>query len=171
MIVVCTGLMFLLYKILESKVFKPLLEHVEQRESLTTGAAFTATQMRQKTAALKARFDESIFKARVEGSARRAAKEKAAAIVGEAENQAAAELSAGRQQIATQISSAKSGAEGAAQDLAKTLASQVYSQLGQATKPQAIFPLRNIDFPTVYSYPTGALQFTVEMRRALRLGI
>jgi len=137
MIVVCTGLMFLLYKVLENKVFMPLLEHVEQRESLTTGAAFTATQMRQKTAALKARFDESIFKARVEGSAKRAeivaaAKEKAAAIIREAENQAAAELAAGRQEIAKQISSAQTGAEGAAQDLAKTLASQVDSQLGQA---------------------------------------
>jgi F0F1-type ATP synthase membrane subunit b/b' len=136
MIVVCTGLVFLLYKTLEVKVFAPLLEHVEQRESLTSGAVFTATQMRQKSAALKARFDEAIFKARVAGNTKRAeivvaAKEKASAIVRSAENEAARELGAGRQDISKQIANARTGAEGEAQELAKRLASQVDTQLSQ----------------------------------------
>ena len=136
MIVVCTGLVFMLYKVLEVKVFTPLLEHVEQRESLTSGAVFTATQMRQKSAALKARFDEAIFKARVAGNTKRseivaAAKEQASAIVRSAENEAASELGVGRQEIARQIAAARSGAEGEAQELAKRLASQVDTQLSQ----------------------------------------
>lgn len=163
MIFVCTGLMFLLYKTLEAKVFAPLLEHVEQRESLTSGAVFTAMQMRQKTAALKARFDESIFKARVEGGARRAeivsaAKEKAQAIVREAEAQAASELSAGRQEIAKQVAGAQTKADGEAQELAKTLANQVDSQLSHANQATfnstlvALFLIAGI----LFAAPVGA---------------
>jgi len=136
MIVVCTVLMFVLYKALEVKVFAPLLEHVEQRESLTSGAVFTASQMRQKSAALKARFDESIFKARVAGNTKRseivaAAKDKASRIIRNAENDAAAELKAGRQDISRQIASAQTGVEGEARELANRLAGQVDAQLAQ----------------------------------------
>jgi F0F1-type ATP synthase membrane subunit b/b' len=136
MIVVCTVLMFVLYKALEVKVFAPLLEHVEQRESLTSGAVFTASQMRQKSAALKARFDESIFKARVAGNTKRseivaAAKEKASGIIRNAENDAATELNAGRQEISRQIASAQTGVEGEARELANRLAGQVDAQLAQ----------------------------------------
>jgi F-type H+-transporting ATPase subunit b len=136
MIVVCTVLMFVLYKALEVKVFAPLLEHVEQRESLTSGAVFTASQMRQKSAALKARFDESIFKARVAGNTKRseivaAAKDKASSIIRNAENDAAAELKAGRQDISRQIASAQTGVEGEARELANRLAGQVDAQLAQ----------------------------------------
>jgi F0F1-type ATP synthase membrane subunit b/b' len=136
MIVVCTGLFFLLYKVLEVKVFAPLLEHVEQRESLTTGAVFTASQMRQKSAALKARFDDAVFKARVAGNTKRseivaAAKERASGIVRDAENAAASELGAGRQEIASQIARAQIGSESEAQELATRLASQVDTQLSQ----------------------------------------
>lgn len=136
MIVVCSGLLFVLYKLLEAKVFMPILEHVEQRESLTIGAIHTASQMRQKSAALKARFDEAIFKARVAGNTQRAeivsaAKEKASAIIRAAENDAAQVLSAGRQEIAHQLASARVSAEKEAQELAQTLAVQVDSQLSQ----------------------------------------
>lgn len=136
MIVVCTVLMFVLYKALEVKVFAPLLEHVERRESLTSGAVFTASQMRQKSAALKARFDESIFKARVAGNTKRseivaAAKDKASSIIRNAENDAAAELKAGRQDISRQIASAQTGVEGEARELANRLAGQVDAQLAQ----------------------------------------
>jgi F0F1-type ATP synthase membrane subunit b/b' len=136
MIVVCTVLMFVLYKALEVKVFTPLLEHVEQRESLTSGAVFTAGQMRQKSAALKARFDEAIFKARVAGNTKRseivaAAKDKAVGIIRNAENEAAAELKAGRQEISRQIASAQTGVETEARDLANRLAGQVDAQLAQ----------------------------------------
>lgn len=137
MIVVCTVLMFALYKALEVNVFAPLLEHVEQRESLTTGAVFTANQMRQKSAALKARFDESIFKARVAGNSKRSeivagAKDKAAGIIRNAENDAAIELKAGRQEIATQVAKAQTGAEVEACELANRLAREVDAHLGQA---------------------------------------
>jgi len=136
MIVVCTGLVFLLYKILEVRVFAPILEHVEQRESLTLGAVHTASQMRQKTQALKARFDEAIFKARVEGNTKRAeivvaAKDKASSIIRQAENDAAKELGVGRQQIASQLANARTSAEAEAQELAKRMASQVDAQLSQ----------------------------------------
>jgi len=138
MIVVCLGLLFMLYKTLEIKVFAPLLEHVEQRESLTTGAVFSASQMRQKSAALKARFDEALFKARVEGNTKRAeiiasAKDRASAIIRQAESEAASELAAGRREIAKQVASAQIGAEGEAQELAKRLASQVDARLAQAS--------------------------------------
>jgi F0F1-type ATP synthase membrane subunit b/b' len=125
-----------LYNTLEAKVFAPLLEHVEQRESLTSGAVFTASQMRQKSSALKARFDESIFRARVAGNTKRseivaAAKEKASSIIRSAENDAAAELKAGRQEISRQITSAQAGVEGEARELANRLAGQVDAQLAR----------------------------------------
>jgi F0F1-type ATP synthase membrane subunit b/b' len=134
MIVVCTALMFFLYKALEVKVFAPLLEHVEQRESVTSGAVFTAAQMRQKSAALKARFDESIFRARVVGNTRRseivaAAKDQASSIIRNAESDAAAELQAGRQEIARQVASAQTSVEGEARELANRLAERVDAQL------------------------------------------
>lgn len=136
MIVVCLGLLSLLYKMLEVKVFTPILEHVEQRESLTTGAVFSASQMRQKSAALKARFDEALFKARVEGNTKRAeivtsAKARATEIVRQAETEAANELGAGRKEISNQMTAAQTKAEGEAQELAKRLASQVDAQLSQ----------------------------------------
>jgi F0F1-type ATP synthase membrane subunit b/b' len=134
MILVCTGLLTILYKLLAVKVFNPLLEHVEQRESLTSGAVHTAGQMRQKTAALKARFDEAIFKARVEGNTKRseivaAAKDKARAIVQSAEDEAAAELVAGRQEIARKLATAKSGADAEADLIAMQLVAQVDNHL------------------------------------------
>ena len=45
MIVVGTFLIFVLYRFMASRVFAPLLEHVEQRESLTSGALHDASQM------------------------------------------------------------------------------------------------------------------------------
>lgn len=137
MIVVCLGLLLLLYKMLEIKVFTPILEHIEQRESLTTGAVFSASQMRQKSAALKARFDEAIFKARVEGNTKRAeivtaAKARATEIVRQAETDAARELGAGRKEITKQTAAAQAKAEGEAQELANRIASQVDAQLSQS---------------------------------------
>lgn len=136
MIVVGTALIFSLYKALESKVFAPLLEHVEQRESLTSGAVFTASQMRQKSLALKARFDEAVFRARVAGNSKKSeaiasAKDRAANIIRQAENDAANALSAGRQEIAKQIATARNVAEVQARELANTLTSQVDSQLSR----------------------------------------
>jgi F0F1-type ATP synthase membrane subunit b/b' len=137
MIVVGTILIFALHRVLATKVFAPLLEHVEQRESVTTGALFTAAQMRQKTEALRARFDEEIFRARVEGKRRAAeivdaAKKKASAIVSDAEREAAGELQAGREAIARQVEQAKTSAEGEARDLAGRLTSQVDAQLASS---------------------------------------
>ena len=135
MIVCGTVLIFTLHRIMARKVFAPLLEHVEQRESVTTGALFTANQMRQKAEALRARFDEAIFRARVEGNSKKAeivsaAKDQAAKIIRDAENEVAAMIQAGRDDIAKQIERASVAVEGEAKDLAQRLASQVDSQLG-----------------------------------------
>jgi F0F1-type ATP synthase membrane subunit b/b' len=134
MIVVGTVLIFLLHRFLANSVFSPLLEHVEQREALTTGALHTASQMRQKAEALKGRFDEAIFRARVEGNSKRAeivsnAKDQASRIIRAAESEAANEVQVGRDAIARQIAQANTSAEATVQDLAKQLAGRVDSQL------------------------------------------
>jgi F0F1-type ATP synthase membrane subunit b/b' len=134
MILVCTLLIAILYKLLAVKVFNPLLEHVERRESLTSGAVHTAAQMRQKTVALRSRFDEAIFKARVEGNAKRAeivaaAKKSAHEIIRAAEEDASNELIAGRQEIARKIAAANSGADTEVQNIATQLVTQVDSHL------------------------------------------
>jgi F0F1-type ATP synthase membrane subunit b/b' len=134
MIVVGTVLIFVLHRLLAVSVFAPLLEHVEQREALTTGALHTASQMRQKAEALKARFDDAIFRARVEGNSKRAeivsaAKDEASKIIRNAESEAAQEVQAGRDAIARQVAQANASAENAIQDLAKQLAGRVDEQL------------------------------------------
>ncbi len=134
MILVGSGLIFTLYKSLQTLVFQPLLEHVEYRETVTEGALFTAEQMREKAVALRARYDQGIFQARVEGNRTRTeiiaeAKGQAAQIVSAAEAEAAADLKAGRTTIAEQLSQAKHGAEKEATALAATFASQVDAQL------------------------------------------
>jgi F0F1-type ATP synthase membrane subunit b/b' len=134
MILVGTGLIFTLYKSLQILVFQPLLEHVEHRETVTEGALFTAEQMRQKALALRSRYDEAMFQARVEANRTRTdiiaeAKSQASQIISAAEAEAAADLKAGRAAIADQLSHAKQSAEREATVLAATLASQVDSQL------------------------------------------
>lgn len=134
MILVCTVLLTILYKLLAVKVFNPLLEHLEKRESLTSGAVHTAGQMRQKTAALRARFDDAIFKARIEGNTKRseivaAAKEKALALVHTAEGEASAELAAGRKEIARKLATAQSSADAEADLIATRLVAQVDNHL------------------------------------------
>lgn len=134
MIVVGTVLIFTLYKSLEVAVFRPLLEHVEQREGVTTGALFTASQMRQKAEALRARYDDALFQARVEANRQRSeivreAKATASSILSEAEAAAAREIQAGRAAIDAQVKSAQTQAETQAQELASKLASQVDNQL------------------------------------------
>jgi F0F1-type ATP synthase membrane subunit b/b' len=134
MILVCTVLIFVLYRYMATAVFAPLLEHVEERESVTAGALHAASQMRQKTEALKARFDDGIFQARVAGNTKRleivnAAKDQASQVIREAEQQAAKEISAGREAIARQLSEASANSETAARELAQQMAARVDSQL------------------------------------------
>jgi F0F1-type ATP synthase membrane subunit b/b' len=134
MIVIGTVLIFALYKTLETQVFRPLLEHVEQRESVTAGALFTADQMRQKASALRTRYDDAMFQARVEANKTRSdvvrdAKTKASQIVAKAEAEAAESIKAGRIAITEQLKRAQSSAETEAKELASRLASQVDSQL------------------------------------------
>lgn len=135
MIVCGTVLIFILHRVMANKVFAPLLEHLEQRESLTTGALFTAGQMRQKAQALRARFDEALFRARVEGNTKKAsivsaAKDQASKIIRDVEAEVAAQVQSGREEISKQISNASASAEREASDLAQRLASQVDTQLG-----------------------------------------
>lgn len=134
MIVVGTVFIFGLYRALEKGLFRPLLTHVEQRESVTEGALFTAGQMKQKSQALRARYDENLLQARIQASREKAdivtnAKQEAAGILAAAEAQAAAELAAGRAAIERQVSDAKQRAESDAQELATILSARVDSQL------------------------------------------
>jgi len=134
MIVVGTVFLFALYFALRSTLFKPLLRHLEERESVTAGAVHTAAQMRQKAQALRERYDEGMLQARVAANKERqtsVAKAKAAAttVVADAEAKAAQELQAGRQSIEVALQQAYAKAEGEAQALADSLTSKVDSQL------------------------------------------
>ena len=134
MIVVGTVFIFGLYRALAKGLFRPLLVHVEQRESVTEGALFTAGQMKQKSQALRARYDENLFETRVEANREKAeavanAKKEAAGVIAAAEAQAASELAAGRAAIERQVNDAKQRAESDAQELAAILSAKVDSQL------------------------------------------
>jgi F0F1-type ATP synthase membrane subunit b/b' len=134
MIVVGTVLIFGLYFTLRRKLFAPLLEHVEQREGVTVGALHAADQMRQKSEALRARYDESLFQARVEANRERGeiiskAQAEAQALVDNAEADAAQELQVGRAAIERQMAEAQSKADAEVQALAETLVSRVDAQL------------------------------------------
>ena len=134
MILVGTVFIFGLYRALEKGLFRPVLAHVEQRESVTEGALFTAGQMKQKAQALRARYDESLLQTRLEANRERAdivanAKQEAASIVAAAEGVAASELASGRAAIERQIGEARQRAEVDAQELAQLLSAKVDSQL------------------------------------------
>ena len=134
MIIVGTVFLFALYFALRSTLFKPLLQHLEERESVTAGAVHTASQMRQKAKALRERYDEGMLQARIAANKERQtavakAKNTASSIVSEAEAKAAQELQAGRQSIDSALQQAYGRAEGEAHALADTLTSKVDSQL------------------------------------------
>jgi len=134
MIVVGTIFIFGLYRALAKGLFRPVLTHVEQRESVTEDALFTAGQMKQKSQALRARYDENLLQTRIEASREKSdavaeAKKEAAGIIAAAEAKVAAELAAGRAAIERQVSEAKQRAELDAQELAAILSAKVDSQL------------------------------------------
>ena len=134
MIVVGTILLFVLYKFFERKLFAPLLEHLECREGVTTGASFTADQMRQKAEALRQRYDNALFQTRVEANREKAdilarAKAEGQLLIDQAEAEASEELEAGRALIQRQITAARNRADEEVRALADTLVSQVDSQL------------------------------------------
>lgn len=134
MIVVGTIFLFGLYFALRASLFKPLLAHLEERESVTAGAVHTASQMRQKAQALRVRYDEGMLQARVAANKERQtavakAKATASSIVAEAEAKAAQELQVGRKSIDSALQQAYAKAEGEAQALAETLTTKVDSQL------------------------------------------
>ena len=68
MIVVGTLLLYMLYRALSIKLFKPMLEHIEHREEAPIGVLQTAAQMRQKCEALQLCHNEALFQARVEAN-------------------------------------------------------------------------------------------------------
>ena len=134
MILVGLAFIYLLYFTLSKKLFGPLLAHLEHREGVTAGAVHTADQMRQKGRALRARYDEGLFQARLEANRKKNeiladAKKIATETVGSAEAAAAKELQAGRAAIANQIQEAQGRIESEAKDLAQKLASTVDAQL------------------------------------------
>ncbi len=134
MIVVGTLLIFGLYFALRRKFFLPVLEHVEQREGVTVGALHTAEQMKQKAQALRARYDEALFQARVEANRERAevvsrAQREAQGILEKAELDATQELQAGRAALEQQISDAQAKADAEVRALAESLVSRVDTQL------------------------------------------
>lgn len=134
MILVGLAFIYLLYFTLSKKLFGPLLEHLEHREGVTAGALHAADQMRQKGEALRARYDEGLFQARLEANRQKneilaAAKKSASETIGSAEEAAAQELQAGRTAIEKQIRDAQGRIEAEAKELAQKLASTVDAQL------------------------------------------
>ncbi len=134
MILVGLAFMYILYFALARRVFAPLLEHIEHRESVTAGALHAADQMREKGRALRARYDEGLFQARLEANTKKneilaAAKKVASETLAGAETAAASELQAGRAMIEKQIRDADARIELEAKDLAERLATKVDSQL------------------------------------------
>jgi F0F1-type ATP synthase membrane subunit b/b' len=134
MIVVGTVFIFGLYKALEKCLFRPILEHVEQREGVTEGALFTASQMRQKSQALRARYDENLLQARIEANRQKAllvqaAKDEAASLLAAAEASVARDLQDGRAALERQIAEAKQRSDAEAADVAALLSSKVDAQL------------------------------------------
>lgn len=134
MIFVGLALFFFLYKLLESSVFRPLLEHLEQREHATTGAVETAALLRQKAGALQERYDQSIFQARVEANTKRVeivtrSKFEATEIVSKAEAEVARVLKEGRESIDRQMAQCRQKAEEDSHALAELLSHKVDSEL------------------------------------------
>jgi F0F1-type ATP synthase membrane subunit b/b' len=134
MILVGTAFIYLLYFTLSKKLFSPLLEHLEHREGVTTGALHAAAQMRQKGQALRARYDEGLFQARVEANRQKneiltTARKAASETIAAAEASAAAELQSGRAAIEKQISDSQSRIDSEARELADKLAAKVDAQL------------------------------------------
>lgn len=133
---ICGGLLFfvVLYKFLQYKVFGPILAHVELREGATKGASETASLLRDKAQALQDRYDDAIFKARVEGNTTRTAiinnaKAEAAKITAKAESEIAEAMKQGRAAIANQLQNARTKAEHDSASLAELLAQKVDSEL------------------------------------------
>lgn len=134
MILMGLALIYALYFTLSKKLFGPLLEHLEHREGVTAGALHAADLMRQKGQALRARYDEGLFQARLEANRQKneiltTAKQSASETLSAAEAAAAQELQAGRSAIEKQILDAQSRIESEAKDLAQQLASTVDAQL------------------------------------------
>lgn len=134
MILVGLALFFCLYKLLEAKVFLPVLEHVERREHATSGAVDTASLMRQKTTALRERFEQKMFEARVEANSRKLeivnrAKAEASELHKSAEQEVAKVLAAGRAKIASELSDCRRRVESESQALAELLSHKVDSEL------------------------------------------
>jgi F0F1-type ATP synthase membrane subunit b/b' len=133
MIVFGTALIFTLYFTLRRTLFAPMLEHIEEREGVTVGALH-ADQMRQKSEALRARYDDALFQARVEANRERGeilskARSEAQAVIDQAEVEAARELQVGRAEIERQMTQAQARAEAEVEALAETLVTRVDSQL------------------------------------------
>jgi F0F1-type ATP synthase membrane subunit b/b' len=134
MIVFGTALIFTLYFTLRRTLFAPMLEHIEEREGVTVGALHAADQMRQKSEALRARYDDALFQARVEANRERGeilskARSEAQAVIDQAEVEAARELQVGRAEIERQMTQAQARAEAEVEALAETLVTRVDSQL------------------------------------------
>lgn len=130
------GLLFfvVLYKFLQYKVFAPILAHVELREGATKGASETASLLREKAQALQDRYDEALFKARVEGNTARTsiistAKAEASKIAAKAESEIAEAMKQGRAAIENQLKAARTKAEQDSASLADLLAQKVDSEL------------------------------------------
>lgn len=134
MIVVGTIFIFALYFALRKAVFLPLMDHLAEREGMTEGALTSASQMRQKAKALRARYDDEMVQVRIVANKERAqlvlnAKQAASNAVGQAEGEAARQLQAGREGIERALKQAHEGAEREAKDLAEALTRKVDAQL------------------------------------------
>jgi F0F1-type ATP synthase membrane subunit b/b' len=90
--------------------------------------------MRQKSQALRARYDENLLQARIEANRQKAllvqaAKDEAASLLAAAEASVARDLQDGRAALERQIAEAKQRSDAEAADVAALLSSKVDAQL------------------------------------------
>lgn len=128
---------FVLLFVLNRLLFAPFLEVLAEREDRTTGDVVAAAASREEVAALSARIDAELTKARAAANAeveavRAKTREEAAELFHSAQKEAAARLSELREQVATVTREARGALAGDARSMADAMVSAVIPGGGKA---------------------------------------
>lgn len=120
----------LLVPVLNRLLFQPLLQVLDEREQRIEGARTRATELAQQAAALVARHDDAIRKARETAHADQlrvieAARGQQQSTVGEARKTAEGEIAAARGEIARVIDSVRASLRADAEPIARDIASRL----------------------------------------------
>jgi F-type H+-transporting ATPase subunit b len=133
-IVIVFGLFIIFAFILNQILFKPIGKVLDERESLTEGAAAEARAASRQYQARLANYEETIRQARAESyrkieEQRKAALDERQKLIEAARGQADAEISRGKEQIAKEATAARAQLEGEARQIAEQISRTV---LGRA---------------------------------------